>query len=452
MAEGIGTGTGARCDRRFRTAPWRSRVTAKLALAGTCLLGLVGMQVAASSLPASAKTPKPLPYAAIVNSPSGTGYWLVQTDGTVTPAGTAPALTNTNCDPTFAAPAIGAVATPDGLGLWEVNAGGAVACLGDAVFYGSMGAYHLNHPMVGIAATPDGLGYRFVSTDGGVFCFGDAVFLGSEGGTTLPKPIVSIAATPANGYWMVGGSGIVYPFGDAAAHGNGPRGSHIVAMAGTHDGNGYWLLDKNGAVRNFGDAAALGSTTVPAGQRMVSLASTPSGNGYYELGLHGVVSPQGAAGPALRTGSTSGPAVAVGDVLTGFFSANSAEFGTCTGLLSATVQGNSVAHGAVTLALHSTAGCAGSQQSFTFGTSPDVTILSGTSVVAYGSSVSVTTGAFTADTSGFGSLLCSGLSGAWLNDQSAALVSGDIGPVAVSFHLGSLSDSSVSGSPLVYVS
>jgi hypothetical protein len=61
-----------------------------------------------------------------------------------------------------------------------VAADGGVFTYGDAPFYGSMGAVHLNKPIVGMATTPDGKGYWLVAADGGVFTFGDARFYGAE--------------------------------------------------------------------------------------------------------------------------------------------------------------------------------------------------------------------------------------------------------------------------------
>jgi hypothetical protein len=50
------------------------------------------------------------------------------------------------------------VATPDGLGYWLVASDGGVFTYGDAKFYGSTGAIHLNKPIAGMAPTPDGKG------------------------------------------------------------------------------------------------------------------------------------------------------------------------------------------------------------------------------------------------------------------------------------------------------
>ena len=73
---------------------------------------------------------------------------------------------------------------------------GGVFSFGDAAFYGSTGAIHLNQPIVGMAATPTGQGYWLVASDGGIFSFGDAAFYGSTGAIHLNQPIVGMAATP----------------------------------------------------------------------------------------------------------------------------------------------------------------------------------------------------------------------------------------------------------------
>ena len=67
-------------------------------------------------------------------------------------------------------------ATPDGEGYWLVASDGGIFTFGDASFYGSAGALHLNKAIVGMAPTPDGNGYWLVASDGGMFTFGDAPF------------------------------------------------------------------------------------------------------------------------------------------------------------------------------------------------------------------------------------------------------------------------------------
>jgi hypothetical protein len=87
---------------------------------------------------------------------------------------------------------------------------------GDASFYGSTGAVHLNKSIVGMAATPDGKGYWLVASDGGIFSFGSAGFFGSTGAVHLNKSIVGMAATPdGKGYWLVASDGGIFSFGSA---------------------------------------------------------------------------------------------------------------------------------------------------------------------------------------------------------------------------------------------
>ena len=56
-----------------------------------------------------------------------------------------------------------------------------------------------------MAATTDGNGYWLVASDGGIFSYGDATFYGSTGAIHLNLPIVGMAPTPdGRGYWLVG--------------------------------------------------------------------------------------------------------------------------------------------------------------------------------------------------------------------------------------------------------
>ena len=67
---------------------------------------------------------------------------------------------------------VGAAVTPTGRGLWRVGVDGGIFSSGDARFFGSTGAMHLNRPVVGMAAGPGGSGYWSVASDGGIFSFG----------------------------------------------------------------------------------------------------------------------------------------------------------------------------------------------------------------------------------------------------------------------------------------
>ncbi len=204
----------------------------------------------------SGAVPKALPLTAVQ------GYWFVASDGGIFSFGDAKFYGSMGARH-LNAPIVGMAATPDGKGYWFVASDGGIFSFGDAKFYGSMGARHLNKPIVGMAATPDGKGYWFVASDGGIFSFGDAKFYGSMGARHLNKPIVGMAATPdGKGYWFVASDGGIFSFGDAkfygsmgAKHLNKP----IVGMAATPDGKGYWFIASDGGIFSFGDAKFYGS-------------------------------------------------------------------------------------------------------------------------------------------------------------------------------------------------
>ncbi len=103
--------------------------------------------------------------------------------------------------------------TPSGNGYYEVDSKGDVAAFGDATCYGSMAGTALNKPVVGMAVTPDGKGYYLVASDGGIFSFGDASFQGSTGAMTLNKPIVGMSIDQkTGGYWLVASDGGIFSF------------------------------------------------------------------------------------------------------------------------------------------------------------------------------------------------------------------------------------------------
>jgi hypothetical protein len=102
-----------------------------------------------------------------------------------------------------------------------VASDGGIFTFGDAGFYGSEGAHHLNQPIVGMAPAPDGHGYWLAARDGGIFTFGGAVFRSSLGATHLNAPIVGMEpTTTGGGYWLAAQDGGVFTFGDAAFHGS----------------------------------------------------------------------------------------------------------------------------------------------------------------------------------------------------------------------------------------
>jgi parallel beta-helix repeat protein len=216
------------------------------------------------------------PIAGVAATRDAAGYWLAGNDGNVYPFGDAglqvpgaPAsLLDLKVRP--ARPIVGISPTPNvgfggggggtsGLGYWLVASDGGVFSFGDAKFYGSTGAMHLNQPVVAIAGTPDGGGYWLVASDGGVFTFGDAGFFGSTGAMKLNRPVVGITATvDGKGYWLVASDGGVFTFGDAhfaGSLGGQPPAAPVVGIKLA--GAGYDLVDGNGKVYAFGGAPAL---------------------------------------------------------------------------------------------------------------------------------------------------------------------------------------------------
>ncbi len=205
----------------------------------------------------------------------------------------APPLT-TPLSSVMVAQAANPAAPLDDEGYWLASADGGVFAMGNAGFYGSLGALHLQGPVVAMAATPDGRGYWLAALDGGVFAFGDAGFYGSMGGHPLNQPIVGIAPTAdGRGYWLVASDGGVFAFGDApflGSMGGTPLVAPVVGVAATHHGDGYWLVAADGGIFSYGDAGFLGSL---GGQSLVdpigSMAAMPDDDGYYLASSDGAV-------------------------------------------------------------------------------------------------------------------------------------------------------------------
>jgi peptidoglycan/xylan/chitin deacetylase (PgdA/CDA1 family) len=227
------------------------------------------------------------PVVGMAANPSGTGYWLVGTDGGIFAFGDAQFYGSTGGQ-RLNRPVVAMAATPDGNGYWLVASDGGIFAFGDAQFYGSTGGMSLNRPVVGMAATPSGRGYWLVASDGGIFAYGDAPFYGSTGGITLNKPVVGMAAGPdGNGYWLVASDGGIFAYGDAPFYGSmagAPLQAPVIGVAATPGGKGYWLVASDGGIFTFGDAPFLGSI---GGQALpdpiVAIAAVPDGSGYWLL-------------------------------------------------------------------------------------------------------------------------------------------------------------------------
>ncbi|HZQ79763.1 MAG TPA: hypothetical protein VFE55_20715 [Acidimicrobiia bacterium] len=128
--------------------------------------------------------------------------------------------------------------------------------------------------------------------------------------TTTPPNTGPGPSTAPAGYWMLGSDGAVYPFGDAAAHGDATgklaAGATAVHIEPTASGAGYWVVDSAGDVTAYGDAASLGGVKagqLAAGETVTSLSATRSGKGYWLFTNRGRVVP---VGDAVSYGDMSG--------------------------------------------------------------------------------------------------------------------------------------------------
>ncbi len=83
-----------------------------------------------------------------------------------------------------------------------------------------------------------------------------------------------------DGYWMVGATGAVYPFGTVPDYGFYTA-SGVVKIASTPTARGYWVLNRAGHVYAYGDARYLGNATLAAGEAATTMSHTPSGKGYW---------------------------------------------------------------------------------------------------------------------------------------------------------------------------
>jgi len=265
--------------------------------AGTCVVD--ADQAGDSTFAAAPQNQKVITVLAVgPTGPTGTGYWLVGSDGGVFADGNG--FFGSGVTLHLDRPVVGISGTSDGRGYWLVAADGGVFAYGDAPFEGSAVGLHPDRPVVGIAATPDGKGYWLVDAEGGVYAYGDAPFEGSAVGLHPDRPVVGIAATPdGKGYWLVDAGGGVYAYGDAGFHGSGV-GLHldrpVVGIAATPDGRGYWLVGADGGVFAYGDAPFEGSGVSASLERpVVGVTADRDGRGYWLSTSDGGVLPFGDA-------------------------------------------------------------------------------------------------------------------------------------------------------------
>lgn len=203
-------------------------------------------------------------------TPSGNGYWIVDSQGTVYPYGDAKAIGSLGPGALAPGELVSSIsATPNGDGYWVFTNRGRVVPFGAAVSYGDMSKVALTGPVLGSIPTPSGKGYWMVASDGGIFAFGDAGFFGSTGAMKLNAPVQSLVPTSTgNGYWLVASDGGIFAFGDAEFRGSmGATKMNQPVVDMVRYGNGYLMVGADGGIFNFSDRAfvgSLGGTTISA--------------------------------------------------------------------------------------------------------------------------------------------------------------------------------------------
>ncbi len=241
-----------------------------------------------TQVPSSSSTSSTNP----IQSPSSPGYWMLSSDGTVYPFGSAGTYSGTPINY-----AVSIAPTPTGLGYWVLNQFGQVSAYGDAYVSGT-GATQLapNGTAVSIASTKDGEGYWIVTYNGRIITVGDATNYGSpaQSGTVLAAGIVDLVATPdGKGYWLLGGDGGVFAYGDAGffgSTGGTTLNAPAIAMTPTSDGKGYWFVATDGGVFAYGDAMFKGSMGgKPLAEPVDGIVKTSDGLGYWMVASDGGV-------------------------------------------------------------------------------------------------------------------------------------------------------------------
>ncbi len=234
-------------------------------------------------------------------SPGVSGYWVLQSDGTLTAFGDAAG----HEPPQLEGKAIQIVSTPSGRGALVLDEDGNVHGLGDAASFGGLSdaarsTLEIGERPVTLSMSPSGWGYWIFTSRGRVFRFGDARAIGDLLAFDLASGIIdSVAAPTGDGVYMIGSDGGVFALGGAQFAGSIPQvlpgtvlSAPIVGIVPDPDGDGYWLVAADGGVFGF-DAPFRGSLpgVLTAGTKLVASVNgmVPFGNGYLLVAADGGV-------------------------------------------------------------------------------------------------------------------------------------------------------------------
>lgn len=237
-----------------------------------------GTATFAGSLPGLGVVPA-APIVGMASTFDGKGYWLVSSDGGVYAFGDARylgSLPGLGVVPT--APIVGIAAAATGNGYWLLGADGGVFAFGVPYFGSANGGGFAAEPFSSISAyAAPTLGYVVASQyDDSIVAFSGSGARLLRGPTVVAGQVDAFIGISAQGpvgpaAWTVQTNGGVYTYQGgggvpSAFYGSLP-GEHVVpaapvsAVAATPDGRGYWLLGGDGGVFCFGDAGFFGSAT-----------------------------------------------------------------------------------------------------------------------------------------------------------------------------------------------
>ena len=207
-------------------------------------------------------------------APHGTGYWTLDSHGTVSAFGPVLYGSLSASDLKPGEKAVSMSGTKTGAGYWIFTNKGRMFAFGDAnKDLGDVSTLKLNGDVVDSSPTPSGKGYYLTAADGGVFALGDAAFDGSMGAVKLNKPVVAIVPDPdGEGYWLVASDGGVFAFTAPFKGSMGDVRLNKPMRGMVPYGSGYLMVAEDGGVFNFSNKPFSGSTGAnPPVNPMVSI-------------------------------------------------------------------------------------------------------------------------------------------------------------------------------------
>jgi hypothetical protein len=175
---------------------------------------------------------------------------------------------------------------------------------GENEYFGTA-TIHVNPPAP--PPPPKPKGYWMVGATGTVYPFGQV----KSYGNASTFPVTHIEPTPSKlGYWIVNGGGQVFAKGNAkffGSFGSLRKGEVVSSMSSTPTGNGYWLFSSKGKVVAKGGAKFFGDVrNLALNGPIVGSVATPTGKGYYMVASDGGIF---AFGDAKFFGSMGGKAL-----------------------------------------------------------------------------------------------------------------------------------------------